>query len=77
MCLVDYSLDYHCPNHTDQEEVPIAQTCYLLGTEPIASLSGGELHTHGSAMVFLNGALLGVHRRPHSLVRAIRWTGSL
>ena len=57
---------------SDQEEVPIAETCFMLGTEPIASLTGSELHAAGSAMLFLNGTLLGVHRRPHSLVRAIR-----
>ncbi|GAX73919.1 hypothetical protein CEUSTIGMA_g1369.t1 [Chlamydomonas eustigma] len=57
---------------TDQEEGPIASTCFMLGTEPTCNLSAGELHCPGSAMVFLNGNLLGIHRRPHSLVRAIR-----
>ena len=44
----------------------------MLGTEPITSLSGSELHNPGSAMVFLNGTLVGVHRRPQGLVKAIR-----
>lgn len=61
------------PKHADQEEGPIATTCFMLGAEPITSLVGSELHTRGAALIFLNGNLLGVHRRPHKLVQAIRW----
>ncbi|KAG1669071.1 hypothetical protein FOA52_003989 [Chlamydomonas sp. UWO 241] len=57
---------------TDQEEESIVTALHMLGVEPINSLSGGELHTPGSALTFLNGCLLGVHRRPHTLVRALR-----
>ena len=65
----------HTFSHTaDQEEGPIATTCYMLGAEPITSLVGSELHTKGAALIFLNGNLLGVHRRPHKLVQAIRCT---
>ena len=51
----------------------MAETLYMLGAEPITALSGSELHAAGSALVFLNGNLLGVHRRPHRMVQAIRW----
>ena len=44
----------------------------MLGVEPLEGLAGGEMHTPGSALVFLNGNLLGVHRRPKALVTSIR-----
>ncbi len=44
----------------------------MLGCEPICSLAPAELHGHGGALVFLNGNLIGVHRQPHNLIRAIR-----
>mmetsp|Transcript_18127 Transcript_18127/g.33118 ORF Transcript_18127/g.33118 Transcript_18127/m.33118 type:complete len:1156 (-) Transcript_18127:48-3515(-) len=57
---------------TDEEEGPIARVAFMLGVEPIQGVTGGELHHRGSAMVFLNGNLLGIHRHPASLVRNFR-----
>lgn len=57
---------------TDEEEGPIARLAYLLGVEPVTSLAGAELHAAGSALVFLNGGILGLHRRPQKFVRALR-----
>jgi hypothetical protein len=36
-----------------------------LGVEELALLSGEELHAPSSYLVFLNGSILGVHRKPH------------
>lgn len=75
LALLDLVPSAHTFSHTaDQEEGPIATICYMLGAEPITSLVGSELHTKGAALIFLNGNLLGVHRRPHKLVQAIRCT---
>ncbi|KXZ53350.1 hypothetical protein GPECTOR_7g1245 [Gonium pectorale] len=57
---------------TDEEEAPLARMLVTLGTEPLASLAASELHGSGGALVFLNGTLIGVHRRPHRLVREVR-----
>lgn len=56
----------------DEEEGPIAQTAYTLGVECITGISGSDLHAKDSTLVFLNGNLLGVHRRPRFLVRMFR-----
>lgn len=45
---------------------------FMLGVEPITSMAPCELHARGAASVFLNGQLLGLHRRPHRLVQVIR-----
>ena len=57
---------------TDEEEGPIAQLAYVLGVEPLTLLSGAELHVKGAALVFLNGNIVGIHRRPHALALALR-----
>ncbi|KAG2492788.1 hypothetical protein HYH03_008949 [Edaphochlamys debaryana] len=57
---------------TDEEEGPISRLLMALGTEPLANLAPSELHGSGGALVFLNGNLVGVHRRPHRLVTVIR-----
>jgi len=57
---------------TDEEEAPLARTCLLLGVQPISHLAASELHARNAARVFLNGTLLGVTRRPHRVVAAIR-----
>lgn len=56
----------------DEEEGPVARLAYLLGVEPVNSISGPELHTKSCALVFLNGSILGLHRRPHKFVKAMR-----
>lgn len=58
---------------SDEEEGPICQLLLMLGTEPISSIAPSEMHGYGGALVFLNGNLIGVHRRPHRLVREVRW----
>jgi DNA-directed RNA polymerase III subunit RPC2 len=59
----------------DEEEGPVARLAFLLGVEPVSLLSGAELHARSSALVFLNGSILGLHRRPKKFVRAMRCVG--
>lgn len=56
----------------DEEEGPLIRLLVMLGTEPITAIAPAEMHGHGGALVFLNGTLVGVHRRPHRLVREAR-----
>jgi len=51
-----------------------------LGTEPLLLLGGGQLGAPGTALVFLNGHVLGAHRWPLRLaqrLRALRRSGRL
>lgn len=57
---------------TDEEEGPIAQLAYALGVEAATLVSGAELHDKNSAMVFLNGTLVGIHRRPLHFAQQLR-----
>jgi DNA-directed RNA polymerase III subunit RPC2 len=67
---------------TDEEEAPLARLVFNLGVEDMDLLSGDDLAAGGedgadgggggAHMVFLNGTILGVHRRPHQLVRTLR-----
>lgn len=49
---------------TGGDETILRQMCHCLGVEDANALSGEELHHFGNYLVFLNGTLLGVHRRP-------------
>jgi len=49
---------------TGESEGALRQMCYCLGVEDAHALSGEEMHHPGNYLVFLNGILLGVHRRP-------------
>jgi DNA-directed RNA polymerase III subunit RPC2 len=57
---------------TDEEEGPIAQVAYALGVEAATLVSGAELHDSNSAMVFLNGTIIGIHRRPLRFAKQLR-----
>eukprot|EP00930_Biecheleria_cincta_P046228 TRINITY_DN31884_c0_g1_i1.p1 TRINITY_DN31884_c0_g1~~TRINITY_DN31884_c0_g1_i1.p1 ORF type:complete len:1203 (-),score=178.11 TRINITY_DN31884_c0_g1_i1:56-3379(-) len=49
---------------TGDSEGALRQMCYCLGVEDAQALSGEEIHHKGNYTVFLNGNLLGIHRRP-------------
>jgi DNA-directed RNA polymerase III subunit RPC2 len=49
---------------TDEEEGPLIALCTTLGVEDLSMLSGEELHSQHTYIVFFNGIILGVHRRP-------------
>ncbi|PSC73428.1 DNA-directed RNA polymerase III subunit RPC2 [Micractinium conductrix] len=57
---------------TDEEEGPIARLAHIMGVEPASLVNQSELREQGSALVFLNGNILGVHRRPKYFVRSFR-----
>merc|ERR1719223_1223986 len=57
---------------TGEDEKPIWQLCYCLGVEDAHALSGEELHHVGNYLVFLNGNILGVHRRPKKLMSSLQ-----
>ena len=50
---------------TDDEEEPLRKLAHALGVEPLLYLTGQEIHSPGSALVLLNGSILGVHRHPY------------
>eukprot|EP00898_Chlorokybus_atmophyticus_P001524 jgi/Chlat1/2372/Chrsp17S02643 len=57
---------------TDDEEGPLARLAYTLGVEELGLLSGQELHARSSSIVFLNGSILGIHRKPLKFTHALR-----
>ena len=65
---------------TDDDGRPVASLCLSLGVEDLSVVGGEELHREGSALVFLNGSILGRHRRPLAFMesmRALRRAGRL
>lgn len=64
---------------TDEESDPVHRLCFDLGMEDIELLAGEEINA-GCFLVFLNGLLIGAHRRPHALafrLRSLRRVGLL
>lgn len=57
---------------TDEEEGPITSLAYVLGVTPGTLVYGRELHDAHSALVFLNGSILGIHRNPFRLMDSLR-----
>eukprot|EP00956_Cyclotella_meneghiniana_P004820 scaffold5975_cov64-Cyclotella_meneghiniana.AAC.8 len=57
---------------TDEESEPIERLCRDLGVEDCSLLSGHEIHSRNAFLVLLNGIILGVHTRPHWLVKSLR-----
>jgi len=58
---------------SDAEERPVLRACLDLGVEDVALLSGAEVHAGQAFLVFLNGLLIGAHRRPREFVRRFRF----
>ncbi|CAE7878457.1 POLR3B, partial [Symbiodinium sp. KB8] len=56
---------------TDEEPAPVHRLCFDLGMEDIEMLAGEEINA-GNFLVFLNGLLVGAHRRPHEFARRMR-----
>lgn len=57
---------------TDQEEDPITRLAVNLGVEDVLLLSGEEINSPTTYVVFLNGVIIGVHTRPRAFVENIR-----
>jgi len=58
---------------SDEEEMPIYRVCLDLGVEDVALLSGEEINSSSAFLVFLNGLVIGAHRRPQDFVRRFRF----
>lgn len=64
----------------DQDEEPLIKLCINLGVEDICLLSGEEINSPYTYLVFLNGIILGVHTHPktfESNFRHLRRTGKI
>jgi len=57
---------------TDEDTAPIERLCRDLGAEDVNMLTGNEINSSGSYLVFLNGLILGAHTRPRYLVKMLR-----
>ena len=58
---------------TDEADTnPIERLCRDLGVEDVRRMSGHEINSKKSYLVFLNGLMLGIHLSPHKLVHDLR-----
>lgn len=57
---------------TEYEEKPIINISFALGVEPIQIVAGTDRNKNKAAIVFLNGLILGVHRRPLTFLNQFR-----
>ncbi|KAJ3174991.1 DNA-directed RNA polymerase III core subunit ret1 [Geranomyces variabilis] len=63
---------------TDSDDSSMRRLAFILGVEDINVLTGLDLYEEGTYLVFLNGVILGVHRKPEKFVndfRALRRAG--
>lgn len=51
---------------------PIERLCHDLGVEDARRMTGEDIHAKDSYLVFLNGLILGLHKRPQELVDSLR-----
>ncbi|CEM00582.1 unnamed protein product [Vitrella brassicaformis CCMP3155] len=56
----------------DENAQPLQRLCISLGVEDAGAIGGEELHSPGTYLVFLNGLLMGVHRRPKQFMKNLR-----
>ena len=58
---------------TDEADTqPIERLCFDLGVEDVRRMSGHEINSEGTFLVFLNGLIIGAHKKPHELVQNLR-----
>eukprot|EP00437_Effrenium_voratum_P024501 CAMPEP_0181418476 /NCGR_PEP_ID=MMETSP1110-20121109/11580_1 /TAXON_ID=174948 /ORGANISM="Symbiodinium sp., Strain CCMP421" /LENGTH=1160 /DNA_ID=CAMNT_0023541467 /DNA_START=61 /DNA_END=3540 /DNA_ORIENTATION=+ len=62
----------HVTTGEGQGGAALRQMCYCLGVEDAHAMSGEELHHIGNYLVFLNGNLLGIHRRPKRFMASLQ-----
>ncbi len=70
-CGLVKNLALMCHVTTDAEPGPIRRLAYNLGVEDCEILHGDEINHNW--IVFLNGEILGVHRRPVFFATQVRW----
>ncbi|KAJ3145756.1 DNA-directed RNA polymerase III core subunit ret1 [Geranomyces michiganensis] len=57
---------------TDSDDTSMRRLAFILGVEDINVLTGLDLYEDGTYLVFLNGVILGVHRKPEKFVNDFR-----
>ncbi len=57
---------------TDEDERPLVRLAFNLGVQDTALLSGDDISLSDAFLVFLNGAIMGIHRLPEKFVRDFR-----
>ena len=56
---------------TDDEANRLKRMLFMLGVEEPESVCGQDLYANDVAMVFLNGSIVGVHRRVNTLAKQV------
>ena len=62
----------HVTSDEDNEDDVLKQICYDLGVEDSSILTGDEINTTISYLVFLNGLIIGIHCYPKQFIMKIR-----
>ncbi|KAJ5071462.1 intein-containing DNA-directed RNA polymerase iii subunit rpc2 precursor [Anaeramoeba ignava] len=57
---------------TDSEEEPVFRAALMLGIEEVDFLSGEELSSGEATVIFLNGRIIGIHRKPLIFISQFR-----
>jgi DNA-directed RNA polymerase III subunit RPC2 len=57
----------------DEEPEPITRLCMDLGVEDVQALSGSEINSKATYLVFMNGSVIGAHCRPQEFVQRLRF----
>ena len=61
-----------CHVTSDEDEEPIRTTCFDLGVQNVALLSGEEINSASTYIVMLNGVIIGTHSHPSNFVARLR-----
>uniref|UniRef100_A0A7S2DCI5 DNA-directed RNA polymerase subunit beta n=1 Tax=Octactis speculum TaxID=3111310 RepID=A0A7S2DCI5_9STRA len=61
-----------CHVTSDQDPEPICRLCFDLGTEDVQLLTGEEMHSDTTYLVFVNGLIVGAHSQPKRFVKYFR-----
>jgi len=62
----------HVTNDEESENENLRRICFDLGVETITMLTGDEVNSPDTYLVFLNGLIVGVHTNPQKLVSKVR-----
>ena len=58
---------------SDEESDSMTRLCMDMGVEDVMALSGAEINSGNTYLVFMNGSIIGAHCRPHEFVRRLRF----
>ena len=57
---------------TDEEESPLIRLSFALGVEDLRLLNGEDIHNPTSCLIFINGQIIGIHKKPQVFLNSIR-----